>query len=688
MESPIRTARETEFYQGYIRFKMSVTNESPYIVSDVTLDFIFDENLLHIADHGDYPVKNGKFVLGNIYGRKSKSITILFEPLTCAKAADIKCQVTYADHEGNMTSIFMEPKEISVVCPIMKTDSDINIGRLKEFIEELPSKDSRVYEIKSGFDVKKLAHLAREVVEKHDVRHIRTLHTRDGRTCEIWYYGRTKVSKDDIVIRVSILTEHQTMELFAATRGAEALTGLLAEVGRDLKQVVEDKASGRVVNVHIKDSLVQRSNLLDMCDMDGTCDVNVVIEDSVVQRSSVASVDEEARLRREQEKREEAERKAQEAARLKVAEEAEKKRKAEAKMKRQEEEKLQKEQVRKALEKEQQAAKPALLDGFDRPLPSSKSRNLPPTKLKSSKKVLLVPMLIIVLIAGYLIVSPIQSGNSDNAVTTVPSNPSVPQKTEVLDSSPTVTETKPASTEDKTVIAASTQDSPNIRTNSIDMEFVLIPAAEFKMGSEDGFNNEEPVHEVTIGKAFYLGKYEVTQKQWVEVMGSNPSKFKGDGLPVEQVSWNDVQEFIKKLNEKEGSNKYRLPSEAEWEYACRAGTTTHYSFGDSESKLGEYAWYQDNSGSKIHPVGQKKQNQWGLYDMHGNVYEWMQDRYHSNYEGAPTDGSAWEDGSSSDRVVRSGGWGGYAGRVRSALRSNGSPDVRSSNLGFRLLREQ
>ena len=648
MESSIRIARETEFYQGYIRFKMSVTNESPYVVNDVTLDFIFDEKLLHITKHDDVPVKKEKFVMGNIYGGKSSSFTILFEPLTCAKAADIKCQVTYADHEGRMDSIFMEPKEISVVCPIMKTDSDINIGRLKEFIEELPSKDSRVYEIQSGFDVKKLAHLAREVVEKHDVRHISTLHTRDGRTCEIWYYGRTKVTKDDIVIRVSILTEHHTIELFAATRSAEALTGLLAEVGRDLKHVVEDKASGRVVNVHIKDSLVQRSNLLDMCDMDGTCDVNVVIEDSVIQRTGIAAVDEEkARLKKEQEEQE--------------------------RLRKQQEEEL--ERRRREEEQKAQTSTPVTSQPSPASTPQkptsipSKSQSLLPAEEKSSKKMLLIPMLIIVVIAGYLMISPILSGNSDNAVT-----------------------------------VASTQDRLKTYTNSIGMEFVLIPAGEFMMGSpsneEDRASDEGPVHRVTISNDFYMGKYEVTQKQWREVMGDNHSYFKGDDRPVEFVLWDDVQEFIRKLNEKEGTDKYRLPSEAEWEYACRAGTTTRYSFGDDESRLGEYAWFgEDLDAGSTHSVGQKNPNPWGLYDMHGNVWEWVQDEWHYDYKGAPSDGSAWEDGSGStwdawgdgsgfSRVFRGGGWLYDAMYCRSAYRSCSDPGNRYNYLlGFRLLQE-
>jgi len=223
------------------------------------------------------------------------------------------------------------------------------------------------------------------------------------------------------------------------------------------------------------------------------------------------------------------------------------------------------------------------------------------------------------------------------------------------------------------------------------MEFVLIPAGEFEMGSpsdEEGRSeNEGPVHHVNIEKAFYMGIYEVTQKQWLETMGDNPSYFEGDDLPVETVSWDDVQEFIKKLNEKEGTNKYRLPSEAEWEYACRAGTTTRYSFGDDDANLGDYAWYADNSGEKTHPVGQKKPNSWGHYDMHGNVREWVQDSWHYGYDGAPADGSAWE-GDGASRVFRGGGWNVIAMICRSALRSLSDQGYRNYGLGFRLLKEE
>lgn len=251
-------------------------------------------------------------------------------------------------------------------------------------------------------------------------------------------------------------------------------------------------------------------------------------------------------------------------------------------------------------------------------------------------------------------------------------------------------------------------------TNFIGMKFALIPAGKFSMGSppdEKGrFDNEGPVHEVMIRKPFYLGIYPVTQQEWQAVMGENPSFFKGDKLPVEQVSWDDVQYFIKNLNEKEGSDKYRLPSEAEWEYAARAGTATRYSFDDDESELGEYAWYTENSGSrapkkgdyfgynkddwyenkwngKTHLVGQKKSNLWGLYDMHGNVWEWVQDELHNSYENAPTDGSAWESGHGANRVFRGGGWYDLARSCRSANRSFNDPGLRFHNLGFRLLQE-
>jgi formylglycine-generating enzyme required for sulfatase activity len=160
--------------------------------------------------------------------------------------------------------------------------------------------------------------------------------------------------------------------------------------------------------------------------------------------------------------------------------------------------------------------------------------------------------------------------------------------------------------------------------NSLGMEFVLIPAGEFTMGSDES-RSTQPPHQVIIRQPFYLGKYEVTQAQWTTVMGKNPSQFLGDPhLPVENVSWNEVQGFIRLLNAREGGDRYRLPTEAEWEFAARACKKTAYSFGDDEGQLEKYAWYDENAGKRTHAVGQLRRNPWGLYDVHGNVWEWCQ----------------------------------------------------------------
>lgn len=240
---------------------------------------------------------------------------------------------------------------------------------------------------------------------------------------------------------------------------------------------------------------------------------------------------------------------------------------------------------------------------------------------------------------------------------------------------------------------------------STGIEFVLIPAGKFIMGSLSNTNKRgrhinAPVHEVIIKNSFYMGKYQVTQNQWKTIMSNNPSHFKGDNLPVEKVSWNDAQEFIKNLNKMGKTNKYRLPSEAEWEYACRAGTTTAYSFGDDESKLEDYGWYSGYTDideweknedkileGKTHPVGQKKPNQWDLYDMHGNVLEWCQDRWHNNYFGAPFDGNAWEKGRGSVRVSRGGSWYSPAGNCRSTTRFKRETLTFFPDNGFRVVRD-
>jgi len=217
-----------------------------------------------------------------------------------------------------------------------------------------------------------------------------------------------------------------------------------------------------------------------------------------------------------------------------------------------------------------------------------------------------------------------------------------------------------------------------------------ISASEVKRqyGGEEKWyeETEHPQHRVTISKPFYMQATEVTQDQWKRVMGSNPSNFKncGDNCPVERVSWNDVQEFIGKLNQMEGGNKYRLPTEAEWEYACRAGSTTRFCFGNDKDRLGEYAWYRGNSRKRTHRVGEKQPNSWGLHDMHGNVWEWCQDWYGDYFSGSVTDPKGPSSGSG--LVLRGGSWRGDARDCRSAFRTRGEPSGRNELIGFRLAR--
>jgi hypothetical protein len=191
--------------------------------------------------------------------------------------------------------------------------------------------------------------------------------------------------------------------------------------------------------------------------------------------------------------------------------------------------------------------------------------------------------------------------------------------------------------------------------DGVAMKCKLIPAGTFMMGSpktaEDRFSEECPQHEVTLSRPFYMGIYPVTQAQYKAVLRKNPSTFQGDERPVENV-WDDALAFCEDLSSLT-NRTMSLPSEAQWEYACRAGSTTRYSFGDSASRLDLYGWYEENSGDETHPVGQKKPNAWGLYDMYGNVWEWCEDAWHGSYKNAPTDGSVWK-GDGAARVVRGG----------------------------------
>ena len=239
-------------------------------------------------------------------------------------------------------------------------------------------------------------------------------------------------------------------------------------------------------------------------------------------------------------------------------------------------------------------------------------------------------------------------------------------------------------------------------TNSIGIELKLLPPGKYQIAS-----NEIPLHnplrwlpfirklpasethdhnQVTLTRAFYIGVYEVTQTQYMQVMQTNPSKFKDANNPVEQLSWREAMDFCRRLSalpsEKAAGRVYRLPTAAEWEYACRAGTTTAYSFAGDKSKLNKYAWFRDNSGGKTHPVGSKHPNSWGLYDMHGNVWEWCHDWHGKSPRGSLKDPCGLAKGSL--RVTRGGSWVSTADDCRSAYRNKDDPLCRYINSGFRV----
>ena len=259
---------------------------------------------------------------------------------------------------------------------------------------------------------------------------------------------------------------------------------------------------------------------------------------------------------------------------------------------------------------------------------------------------------------------------------------------------PKPTPTPKKSTPPARTSRTSSRPAPRTRTNQAGIEFVLIPPGSFMMGSTNGNADEKPVHQVTISQAFYMGKYEVTQAQWQSVMGTTIHQQRdkvvgsyiivgeGDNYPMYFVSWEEAMTFMRRLNELNDGYLYRLPTEAEWEYACRAGTKGDY-YADDVNDIG---WSVENSGNKTHAVGGKQPNAFGLYDMSGNVSEWCQDLYHDNYHGAPTNDSAWVSGGESQkRVLRGGGWFDRAVYLRSAARFKDSSDYREYGIGFRVV---
>jgi len=230
-----------------------------------------------------------------------------------------------------------------------------------------------------------------------------------------------------------------------------------------------------------------------------------------------------------------------------------------------------------------------------------------------------------------------------------------------------------------------------LKNGGLGPKMVVIPKGSFKMGSDEGSDDEKPMHTVTIGYEYAMSQYEITfddYDRFCEATGRAKPGDQGWGRgqrPVITVSWEEMKVYTQWLTEQTG-NPYRLPTEAEWEYAARAGTTTSYSFGDDVNQLGNYAWYDGNSGNQTHPVGEKRANGFGLYDMHGNVWEWVEDIWYTNYEGAPTDGSAWlTGGDGSYRLLRGGSWSRDPTNCRSAGRYGDTPGVRYNDLGGRIV---
>jgi formylglycine-generating enzyme required for sulfatase activity len=681
---------EIEIKRGYevlpdnnVRFGIRITNVSDSVISEVEVILDYNASLFELEGS---KLQN----LGTIPPAVPRTAKFILKPRGCIHKEEIGATVRYKDPQWNRHSVEMQPKEVHCVCPFLKekaiTRADFLSLSNSGYLEE---RGVNFEAIAVDKVVDFLLHTCKNRLYRVDevpIEKGRILYLAGDAVGEKAYYLLNAVVKEyEGVIQVL---------LRASSDKRHGLNGFLNEIMENLRHLVTS-ARAREIGVikkeqviNIIDSVVQRTTFAAAGGGEGA--PSVTIKDSVVQRAEIKADDAAKRRRREEEERErlrrEEERKEQESLRR---EEAGQRERAEEEKARQEIERL------KSEEGEQWRLRRADEEKQEREI--SKAREAVKTQEARggiSRTTLLAVILVIsAMLLSYWVFAAISQKNAQTELSEwmlshdgTQTGPPVALRT----STPTPTAT-PSPTPAVTPASAPAVTFGNTFTNSIGMAFTLIPAGEFEMGSpsnEEGiYSDERPIHQVTIGKAFYMGKYEVTQEQWRAVMGNNPSHFTGDdNLPVEWVSWDDVQEFIKKLNEKEGTNKYRLPSEAEWEYACRAGTTTRYSFGNSDSKLGEYAWYTDNSGSKTHPVGQKKPNPWGLYDMYGNVWEWVQDVYHGNYDGAPTDGSAWE-GSGSRRVLRGGICYAYAEHCRSAVRYRDGQSLRTQKPGFRLVRE-
>jgi formylglycine-generating enzyme required for sulfatase activity len=333
------------------------------------------------------------------------------------------------------------------------------------------------------------------------------------------------------------------------------------------------------------------------------------------------------------------------------------------------------------------------------PIPDGKSTAIlnPPPKTENKNSVILLLLLAVAVIALLLYVakeynSTKNSSSEVNRVTVANPNNSIaenekPTKQETIpvQQNPNLGDKKQTKQETPQM-QETVQKSLTETLNDLNFDMIAIKGGTFEMGSTK-YDPEKPIHTVTISD-FRIGKTEVTQAQWVAVMGSNPSKFKGDNLPVEAVSWDDIQVFINKLNTRTGKT-YRLPTEAEWEYAAGGGEINRSEYAgtdsESESNLGNYAWSRDNDNDTTHPVGTKQPNQLGLYDMSGNVWEWCSDWYGSYYYANSPQNNPKGPSNGLRRVLRGGGWGYSVSICRVSYRYSYIPDSRDYDCGFRLV---
>ncbi len=637
---------DIEIKRGYevlpdnnVRFGIRVINSSDFAISDV--EVILDYNESRFEIEGEKIQK-----LGTIPPTISRTAKFILKPLECIPKENIGATVLYKDHQWKKHVEQMRPKEVRCAFPFMKEKSITRANFLN--LSNTGYLEERGVNFE-GITVDKLVdfigHTCKNRLYKVDEFPIES-----GR---ILYLAGDAVGEKAYYLLTAVVKEYEGLTqvlLRANSDKSHGLNSFLNEILENLHRLVQS-ASAREIGIIKKEQVIKFFNsvwIRPTIEVEGT--TSVEFKESVVTRPIIKG--EEEKRRREEERRRKELEEQERLLRQREEEKIQRERKAreDAEGREREQKARQEENLRRQQEEWERTAR-------ERVEPAHKEPE------GTSWKGFFALALVLSVLLGYWVLTP-----------------------GVTKSTPFPFPDPPA--------------GQNTFTNSIGVEFVLIPAGEFNMGLPESWvgswGSEVPVHRVKIANTFYMGKYEVTQKQWREIMGNDPSYFKGDNLPVEDVSWNDVHEFIKKLNKKEGTNKYRLPSEAEWEYAVRAGTITGYSFGNDDSKLGDYAWHSGNSGDKTHEVGQKKPNPWGLYDVDGNVKEWVQDSWHGNYYGAPTDGSAWE-GEGSFRVVRGGGYDCDANGLSyrncwSAIRSSGIPDFRGAPgfghgiIGFRLLR--